>query len=88
MKVTTVRLRPMRRKTVEEAGVDLASITGQGAELWVGGELWAVLSIDEEGGCEIVWGTEQAAAREREIADLTRHAAELMRDAKREEVPA
>ena len=81
MRVTTVRLRPLRQSTRDEVGIDGANITGQGAELWVGGEFVAVLSMDDETVCEVAWGTEWANKHEDDIRGMAVYAASLMQDA-------
>ena len=81
MRVTTVRLRPLRRKMIEEAGIDTTNIEGQGAELWVGGHFCAVLSMTGTEVCEIVWGTEWANRFEDDIRGMALYAYGLMANA-------
>jgi len=79
MRVTTVRVRPLRRKTVDEMGIDSENITGSGAELWVAGDLAAVVNYDGEAcDCEVVWGTPFANEHEDTITALCNNAAPLM----------
>lgn len=81
MRVTTVRLRPLRRETIRERGIDRDNLTGYGAELWVGGALVAVLNyFPEECNAEIVWGGDFAEEHNDGIVALANHAAPLMLD--------
>ena len=79
MRVTTVRLRPLRKSTRDEVGVDGANVTGEGAELWIGGEFVAVLSMEGEDVCEVVWGTQWADKHHDDIRGMAIYAWGLMK---------
>jgi len=90
MRVTTIRVRPLRRSTIEEQGIDAQNVTGLGAEFWVGGQLVAVLNYEPDlGQAEIIWGTALANDCEPAILLAARGAASLMiARAEREEAAA
>lgn len=75
--VRTVRVRPLRKVTVEEYGVVPENATGgQMAEVWVAGILQAVVRIDGR-RTVVTWGTQWAEPRERDLCRMASLSQEL-----------
>lgn len=82
MRVTTVRVRPLRRRTIEEHDVDLAP-NGPGFEFWVGGALQAIGYYPTERETvevELVWATEWAQKHEQHVGQVLESAGYLVSD--------
>lgn len=85
MRVTTVRLRPLRRATAEDVGLDRENAAGRAcAELWVKGDLWAIIAIPSESSPEVIWGTPFAKEHEAAICELAKVSGVLMEGAMRQ----
>jgi hypothetical protein len=81
VRVTTVRVRPLRRKTLEERGIDSSGFQGPGFEFWVGGGLQAVgyyPELRETVEVELEWATEWAGEHQQHIEQVLESAGYLI----------
>jgi hypothetical protein len=82
MRVRSVRIRPLRARTIQERSIELPEgwPRSQFAEVWLVGDLVAVCHITEENEVEVVWATLFANAHESQIEGLVGRAADLADD--------